>query len=131
MSDKKQLFAPLKRGVKLPLCCQQLCNAFECGTDNEAYGSLASNYGETLSSITIGCELPEIVFCPWCGTRLDSIKGKWQPASVSPRKAGNYEVEMDNGEIKQSYFASMFFEGETKWSIETDEGGSVSRWRTT
>lgn len=55
------------------LCCASLSAAFSSGTDNEAYGSLASAYDDDPASIHIGCELPAIAFCPWCGTPAKDI----------------------------------------------------------
>jgi len=43
------------------------CDAFQqaqtSGTDNEGYGGL-------IRGRSIGCGLPEIKFCPWCGGNL-------------------------------------------------------------
>jgi hypothetical protein len=47
------------------------CDAFQAaqrsGTDNEAYGSLAYRWD---GEIRMGCDLPPITFCPWCGGSL-------------------------------------------------------------
>jgi hypothetical protein len=59
--------------INRTLCCVDLVTAFSSGTDNEAYGKLASAYGDDPASIHIGCELPAIAFCPWCGTPVKDI----------------------------------------------------------
>ena len=45
-------------------CCHDMRKAFQDGTDNEGYGSLAYQIDD---EIIFGCELPPINFCPWCG----------------------------------------------------------------
>lgn len=55
------------------VCCSDMALAFTSGTDNEAYGKLASAYGDDPSSIRFGCELPAVKFCPWCGTETRSL----------------------------------------------------------
>lgn len=60
-------------GADRTLCCVDLATAFSSGTDNEAYGRLASAYTDDPASIHIGSELPAIAFCPWCGTPVKDI----------------------------------------------------------
>lgn len=54
----------LDRKNPADLCCDDMRRAFQPGTDNEMYGSVAFNIGD---QIYIGCDLPEISVCPWCG----------------------------------------------------------------
>ena len=42
-------------------CCEAFRKAHENGTDNEAYGQLIYDDDD------LGCNLPPIKFCPWCG----------------------------------------------------------------
>ena len=44
-------------------CCRDMEKAFESGTDNEMYGALARDMDGYLM---MGCDLPPIVYCPWC-----------------------------------------------------------------
>jgi len=44
-------------------CCETFEKATKRGTDNEGYGALI--YGPSL----IGCDLPPMDYCPWCGKR--------------------------------------------------------------
>lgn len=41
-------------------CCEAMKDAQQSGTDNEAWGPL-------VRGTSIGCGLPPIKFCPWCG----------------------------------------------------------------
>ena len=47
------------------------CQAFKAaqlgGTDNEGYGRLVRWFGDGWQ---IGCDLPTINYCPWCGLEL-------------------------------------------------------------
>ena len=49
-------------------CCEPMIKAQESGTDNEAYGALISYYGG--NDAGVGCDLPPITFCPWCGKKI-------------------------------------------------------------
>jgi len=56
-----------------PFCCSSFEHATRSGTDNEGYGSLL--YTPDFDRITgiwmIGCGLPDISFCPWCGKKVE------------------------------------------------------------
>lgn len=45
-------------------CCDDMRHARQSGTDNEMYGALVYWSGD---KIVMGCDLPAIRFCPWCG----------------------------------------------------------------
>ena len=49
-------------------CCFPMIDAQQAGTDNEAYGSLVSYSLEGIAEM--GCDLPPITFCPWCGKKI-------------------------------------------------------------
>jgi len=53
-------------------CCMPMIQAQQAGTDNEAYGALVSCSIEMI--IEIGCDLPPITFCPWCGRKIERKK---------------------------------------------------------
>jgi len=59
--------------VPNPPCCDAFGQAFECGTDNEAWGSLMRHDGD--GDLSIGCGLPPIKYCPWCGRPVSNILG--------------------------------------------------------
>lgn len=59
------------RGPKLG-CCMAMIQAQQSGTDNEAYGSAVSYSVEGIAEI--GCQLPPITFCPWCGKKIKRRK---------------------------------------------------------
>lgn len=51
-------------------CCDDFKRAQNSGTDNEGYGRLLSNLGRDQVAAdrwSIGSNLPNIKFCPWCG----------------------------------------------------------------
>ena len=48
-------------------CCGSWESAQTTGTDNEAYGRLLSYWA---GEWRVGCELPEVRFCPWCGKAI-------------------------------------------------------------
>ena len=48
--------------AKKDFCCLPFEDAHQSGTDNEGFGPL-------LRIDTIGCELPPIKYCPWCGAQ--------------------------------------------------------------
>ena len=58
-------------------CCAIFSKALTDGTDNEAFRSAV--YEPFMVSLPelpvyrIGCDLPDIAFCPWCGSSLISI----------------------------------------------------------
>lgn len=56
-------------------CCRQFVKAQDLGTDNEGYFRLV--YDDASGNLYIGCGLPPIRFCPWCGERLE-IEGAGQ-----------------------------------------------------
>lgn len=49
-------------------CCHDFKNAMRSGTDCEGYGALI-DYPRS-----IGCGLPDMNFCPWCGKALNEPK---------------------------------------------------------
>lgn len=50
-------------------CCNAWSKAQQPGTDNEMYGQLLRNYGGASNDWHIGCDLPPVKFCPWCGAK--------------------------------------------------------------
>lgn len=50
-------------------CCNAWRRAQRPGTDNEMYGQLLRDYGG--GDWHIGCDLPTVAFCPWCGAKKD------------------------------------------------------------
>ena len=46
------------------LCCNPFWQAMQTGTDNESYGALVAYWD---GEFHIGCNLPAITACPWCG----------------------------------------------------------------
>ncbi len=52
------------------VCCSDMVMAFSAGTDNEGYGAIAHCFGGSSNSIRIGCDLPALKLCPWCGFEL-------------------------------------------------------------
>jgi hypothetical protein len=59
---------------------------------------------------------------------LDELPVMGDAREGYPQEMGTYNVMMYSGEWKKSHFAMMNFEGESKWSIEDDEGGTVIFW---
>jgi hypothetical protein len=49
-------------------CCSAWANAQRSGTDNEGYGSLLNFYSGDQDP-HMGCDLPTVEFCPWCGAK--------------------------------------------------------------
>ena len=56
------------RWVEIEVCCDAFGKATDDGTDNEGYGRLLMDRGNG-STWAIGCDLPPIAFCPWCGSK--------------------------------------------------------------
>jgi hypothetical protein len=52
------------------VCCSDMAMAFCSGTDNEGYGAIAHCFGGSSNAIQIGCDLPPLRLCPWCGFEL-------------------------------------------------------------
>lgn len=50
-------------------CCDDWAKAHQSGTDNEMYGALV-HYPQPHTP-HIGCDLPRVKFCPWCGASKD------------------------------------------------------------
>ncbi len=48
-------------------CCTTFDRAQQSGTDNEGYGRLMWVHAGIAS---MGCGLPPIDYCPWCGTPI-------------------------------------------------------------
>ena len=83
----RELFAPILwvRGGKYksrPICCRDMAAAFLPCTDNEGDGRLARCYDDTPTAIYVGCDLPPLRFCPWCGTKLETLS--WADAKDIP-----------------------------------------------
>lgn len=53
-----------ERYAALQPCCDSWRLAHASGTDNAAYGSLVAQEDRYPY---IGCELPQVEYCPWCG----------------------------------------------------------------
>lgn len=52
-------------------CCAAFKAAQESGTDNEGYGALLHDLDGRWS---MGCDLPSIDYCAWCGTAVAKIE---------------------------------------------------------
>lgn len=52
-------------------CCDSWRKAQQLGTDNEMYGMLLRDYSGTGADWHVGCDLPAVRFCPWCGAKKD------------------------------------------------------------
>jgi len=60
-------------------CCKAWGSAQQEGTDNEGYGALLSwlgpemedTDGRVIGGWSVGCLLPPIRVCPWCGVSRD------------------------------------------------------------
>lgn len=50
-------------------CCMAMIQAQQSGTDNEMYGALVRYYDPD-NTVWMGCDLPPITFCPWCGKKI-------------------------------------------------------------
>jgi hypothetical protein len=50
-------------------CCASWEAAHRNGTDNEMYGALVYWLDH---NPYIGCDLPAVEFCPWCGARKEA-----------------------------------------------------------
>jgi len=60
-------------------CCDAFARALGWGTDNEMYGALIypSTYPDgQVTHWNIGCDLPPMGFCPWCGAALAALQTK-------------------------------------------------------
>jgi hypothetical protein len=45
-------------------------------TDNEGYGALVTVHSfEGMTEASIGCDLPTMDYCPWCGKELKFVNG--------------------------------------------------------
>lgn len=53
-------------------CCDIFYTAQKDGTDSEGYGGLLTEI--TDDEWHIGCDLPPIKFCPWCGGNWEKVK---------------------------------------------------------
>lgn len=51
-------------------CCKSFGDAQESGTDNEGYGALIFVEKDYVS---IGCNLPNINYCPYCGKPIKDL----------------------------------------------------------
>lgn len=51
-------------GREYEVCCDVMAQSFRDGTDNEEYEQLSRIVD---SCVTMGCNLPPINNCPWCG----------------------------------------------------------------
>ena len=66
--------APSPAPAAFTFCCAAYKKAaIEFGTDNEGYGRLIRNYDSGEFPRWIGYDLPQIEFCPWCGTALKAL----------------------------------------------------------
>jgi hypothetical protein len=54
-------------------CCPDMEAAQESGTDNEGFGPLVYRSAEDI--FFLGCDLPALKFCPWCGKRPKEVTG--------------------------------------------------------
>lgn len=61
-------------------CCPSWLRAQSGGTDNEGYGALLHDYANPRrfgrveeprkpSTWFMGCDMPQVQFCPWCGAK--------------------------------------------------------------
>lgn len=58
-------------------CCRDFANALELGTDSELYGAAISFFDDVEDCVDgwyISGETLLILFCPWCGKRLEPPK---------------------------------------------------------
>jgi len=60
-------------------CCATFAKATEDGTDSEGWQALL--YIDEEEGISMGCELPRINFCPWCGVKVEH---SWVEDGLSP-----------------------------------------------
>lgn len=51
-------------------CCADMKTAQKLYTDSEGYGALATWHERGLY---IGCGLPPLEICPWCGSKLQTM----------------------------------------------------------
>lgn len=61
-------------------CCDPMKNAQQDGTDSEGWQSLIEMFD---NGFEMGLGLPPILFCPWCGTKIEyqpSMEGGDRPA---------------------------------------------------
>lgn len=56
-------------------CCRTMINAQQPCTDNEMYGALVDADWDN-EVVEIGCGLPPIDFCPWCGQKIKKVSPK-------------------------------------------------------
>lgn len=54
-------------------CCKDLAQSLKNGTDNEMYGSALNWWA---GAYHLGCDLPDVRFCPWCGAKLPQGEGQ-------------------------------------------------------
>ena len=62
-----QLDNPLRTEWQ-PVCCNDMSQAFDDGTDSEGYEPLLC---ERDGMIDVGDGLSNIEYCPWCGKKID------------------------------------------------------------
>lgn len=68
MDDTIRPQARIKYDFETPVCCDDMAESFGAGTDNEGYHGLSSIES---NMVEIGCTLPPIKYCPWCGDKID------------------------------------------------------------
>jgi hypothetical protein len=83
-------------------CCDAWRDAYQSGSDNEAYGALV--YTDLGGNITIGQSLPPVRFCPWCGAnKAEPVSRKYDdlPLGARFRYVGHADygvwVKLENG----------------------------------
>lgn len=62
-------------------CCESWNQAQQAGSDNEGHGALVYRRYDNGQIEAMGCDLPPIRFCPWCGAKKQAAL-----TTVSQRK---------------------------------------------
>jgi hypothetical protein len=57
----------MSRNKPKEICCPKMVQAMQPGTDNEMYGKAIYYFD---GSFKLGCNLDDLVYCPWCGLEL-------------------------------------------------------------